>query len=123
MQTYVILYRFTALGRRYLRRSVEQAAEVRKLNEQRGFKIQGLYWTQGRYDLLASVEAPSEQALIASLVSVNEAGNVSSETMRAFTEAEMLEALGTTRDEVLVDPTAGLAGPPVPPESDFFPAE
>jgi uncharacterized protein with GYD domain len=107
MPMYVVLYRFTALGRRDIRGTVERAAEVRKRNEARGLTVHGLYWTQGQYDIVALVEAPNEQEMMGSLVHVAEAGNVSSETMRAFTEQEMATILGQVEDAELpiYDPT------------------
>ncbi len=89
MPHYVVLYRFTEQGRKNVKDTVRRAAEVRKRNEERGFKVLGHYWTTGRYDLVTVVDAPSEEAMAAGLMGIAEAGNVSSETMRAFTDAEM----------------------------------
>jgi uncharacterized protein with GYD domain len=75
--------------------TVRRAQEIERQNEERGFKVLGHYWTQGRYDLVTVVEAPSENAMMAGLYSVAEAGNVVSETMRAFTDEEMQAILGT----------------------------
>jgi len=89
MPTYVVLYRFTGQGLKGIKDTVKRAQDTRRANEQRGFKIIGTYWTQGRYDLVAIVEAPDEQAMVAGLFNIAEAGNVHSETMRAFTDADM----------------------------------
>jgi uncharacterized protein with GYD domain len=89
MPTYVVLYRFTDEGRKDIKGTVRRTAEVRKDNESRGFKVIGHYWTQGRYDLVTIVEAPSEEAMMGGLLSVAEAGNVQSETLRAFGDEEM----------------------------------
>ena len=89
MPTYITLYRFTEQGRKKIKDTVKRAAEVRKQNEARGFKVLGHYWTQGRYDLVSVVDAPSDEAMVAGLFSIAEAGNVSSETMRAFSDQEM----------------------------------
>ena len=89
MPHYVVLYRFTDQGRKNVKETVRRAAEVRKRNEERGFKVLGHYWTTGRYDLVTVVDAPSEEAMAAGLMGIAEAGNVSSETLRAFTDAEM----------------------------------
>ncbi len=89
MATYVVLYRFTDEGRKDIKGTVRRAAEVRKDNEAHGFQVVGHYWTQGRYDLVTIVEAPSEEAMMAGLFSVAEAGNVQSETLRAFSDEEM----------------------------------
>lgn len=54
----------------------------------------GHYWTQGQYDLVVTVEAPSEEAMLSGLFAVAETGNVVSETLRAFSDEEMQRALG-----------------------------
>jgi uncharacterized protein with GYD domain len=93
MMTYVVLYKYTDQGAKDMKSTVQRAAEAKAENEKRGFKVLGVYWTQGRYDLVAVVEAPDEQAMAASLVSVAGAGNVRSETLRAFTADEMTAIL------------------------------
>lgn len=94
MPHYVVLYRFTDQGRKNIKESVRRAQEVRRENEQRGFKVVGHYWTQGRYDLVTIVDAPSEDAMMGGLFGIAEAGNVSSETLRAFNDDEMQRILG-----------------------------
>jgi uncharacterized protein with GYD domain len=93
MPSYVVLYRFTEQGRKTVKDTVKRAGEVRKQNEARGFKVLGHYWTQGRYDLVAIVDAPSEEAMVAGLFGIAETGNVSSETLRAYTAEEMQRIL------------------------------
>lgn len=94
MATYVVLYRFTDEGRKNVRRTVERAEDVRKQNEALGFKVIGMYWTQGRYDLVSIVDAPNEGAMVGGLFNIAEAGNVASETLRAFTAEEMRKIVG-----------------------------
>ena len=93
MPTYVVLYRFTDQGLKSIKDTVRRAREIRGENEKRGFKVVGTYWTQGRYDLVSIVDAPSEEAMLAGLFNIAESGNVHSETLRAHTEAEMEKAL------------------------------
>ncbi|HXH22624.1 MAG TPA: GYD domain-containing protein [Dehalococcoidia bacterium] len=93
MPHYVVLYNFTDAGRKSIKDTVKRAQEIRQENESRGFKVIGHYWTQGRYDLVTVVEAPSEEAMMKGLFSIAEAGNVSSETLRAFTDDEMMRIL------------------------------
>lgn len=93
MPRYVVLYRFTDEGLKHIKDTVKRAQEVRKANEARGFNIIGTYWTQGQYDLVSIVEAPDEESMLAGLFNIAEAGNVHSETLRAFDEAEMTRAL------------------------------
>ena len=93
MPKYVILYRFTEPGAKDVRGTVGRARQTREQNEERGFKVQALLWTQGPYDLVAVVEAPSEEAMMGGMVNVVSAGNVTSTTMRAFDEQEMEKIL------------------------------
>lgn len=93
MPRYVVLYRFTDEGLKHIKDTVNRAQEVRKMNESRGFKVIGTWWTQGHYDLVSVVEAPTEEAMNAGLFNIAEAGNVHSETLRAFDESEMSTAL------------------------------
>jgi uncharacterized protein with GYD domain len=93
MATYIVLYRFTDQGLKNIKGTVKRADEVRKANEGRGFKVQGIYWTQGHYDMVAVLEAPDEDSMVAGLFNVAEAGNVHSETLRAFTGEEMAQIL------------------------------
>jgi uncharacterized protein with GYD domain len=94
MPTYVVLYKFTEQGAKDIKGTLKRAREARAENEKRGFKTLGVYWTQGRYDLVAVVDAPDEQSMLKGLFSVAGAGNVRSETLRAFTEGEMEKVLG-----------------------------
>ena len=93
MPTYVVLYKFTDAGAKNVKATVQRARESRAENEQRGFTVHGLYWTQGQYDMVAVVEAPDEQAMLAGLFNIAAAGNVRSLTLRAFTEAEMAQVI------------------------------
>lgn len=94
MPAYVVLYRFTDRGRQQFKQTVHRADAIREINETAGFKILAHYWTQGQYDLVTIVDAPSEEAMLTGLVSVAGAGNMVSETMRAFTDEEMQRAIG-----------------------------
>jgi uncharacterized protein with GYD domain len=72
-----------------------RAQEIRHENENRGFHVLAHFWTQGRYDLVTIVEAPSEEAMMSGLFNIAQAGNVTSETLRGFTDEEMQRLLGS----------------------------
>jgi uncharacterized protein with GYD domain len=98
MPTYVVLYRFTDQGRQKIKATVARAERIRRENEARGFRVIGSWWTQGQYDLISVIEAPSEDAMLQGLFNIAEVGNVTSETLRAYTQTEMRRALrGATR--------------------------
>ncbi|MDA1061318.1 MAG: GYD domain-containing protein [Chloroflexi bacterium] len=94
MPRYVVLYRFTDEGRKRLKETVHRADEIRELNEAAGFEVLGHFWTQGQYDLVTIVEAPSEEAMVNGSFNIARSGNVSSETLRAFTDDEMQRIIG-----------------------------
>jgi len=93
MPTYVVLYRFTDQGRQKIKATVARAERIRRENEARGFQVIGSWWTQGQYDLISVVDAPSEEAMLQGLFNIAEVGNVTSETLRAYTQTELRRAL------------------------------
>jgi uncharacterized protein with GYD domain len=93
MPKYVVLYRFTAEGAKNIRETVKRARQTREQTEKRGFKVQTILWTQGPYDLVSIIDAPSEEAMMGAMANVVGAGNVNSTTMRAFDDKQMEEIL------------------------------
>jgi uncharacterized protein with GYD domain len=93
VSSYVVLYKFTDQGVKNVKDTVQRANEARADNERRGFKVHGIYWTHGQYDMVAVVEAPDETSMMAGLFNIASAGNVRSETLRAFTAEEMQAAI------------------------------
>jgi uncharacterized protein with GYD domain len=49
---------------------------------------------QGRYDVVTIVEAPDESSAMSLNLSLGALGNVRTETMRAFSAAEMTQIVG-----------------------------
>jgi len=96
MATYVVLYKFTPDGAKNIRDSVKRAGRTRQENARLGFKIVEVFWTQGPYDMVAVVQAPSEEAMMGAMLNVVGAGNVASTTMRAFDATEMSRILART---------------------------
>ena len=89
MPRYVVLYRFTAEGAKNIGETVQRARQTREQTEKRGFKVQALLWTQGPYDLVSIIDAPTEEAMMGAMANVVAEGNVSSTTMRAFDDKRM----------------------------------
>ncbi|HEX5572304.1 MAG TPA: GYD domain-containing protein [Ktedonobacterales bacterium] len=89
MATYVTLVSWTEQGVKNAQETTRRAREFRSDVERRGGKVLGLYWTQGRYDLVVTVDFPDEQAAMAELLALGRVGNVRTETLRAFDENEM----------------------------------
>lgn len=96
MATYVVLYKFTAEGQKSIRETIKRSGRIRQQNARLGFTIQQVFWLQGQYDMIAIVDAPSEEAMMGAMLNVVSAGNVSSMTMRAFDATEMSRILAQT---------------------------
>ena len=111
MPKYVVLYRFTDQGRRSLRDIVAATEETQHQHEALGFKILDTFWTLGGYDFVAVVEAPSEHEMMAGMLNIAEAGNVTSETLRAFDRAEMKQVMLSQNKGASKTPTRRLRRP------------
>ena len=97
MPRYVALISWTEQGIKNVKETTRRAEHVRQMVEQMGGRMGTLYWTQGRYDLVAVVEAPDEETATAVMLRVGSQGAVRTETMRAFDAEEMgrvLQKLG-----------------------------
>ena len=89
MPTYVSLVSFTDQGARNAKDTVQRAGAFRNDLERRGAKLLNIYWTQGQYDIVTTIDAPDEQTAMAALLAVAGLGNVRTQTLRAFSESEM----------------------------------
>jgi len=53
-----------------------------------GVKITDTYLTMGRYDLVCMIEAPDDETYARALLTLGSLGNVQTETLKAFSEAD-----------------------------------
>jgi uncharacterized protein with GYD domain len=90
MVTYVMLTKFTDQGIRNAKDSPKRAEAFKKMAETFGATVKELFWTQGQYDIVAVVEAPDEISATALNLSIGALGNVRTESLRAFSAAEMM---------------------------------
>jgi uncharacterized protein with GYD domain len=89
MATYVVLTNWTNEGARAAKETVARSEQVRQLARRLGGDVKQIYWTLGRYDLVAITEAPDDETAAAIGVAVAGSGAVRSETLRAFDADEM----------------------------------
>ena len=89
MVAYVVLANFTDQGVRNAKDSPKRAEALRQMASKFGVTIKEMVWTLGRYDLVSLVEAPDEFSATALNLSLAALGNVRTESLRAFTAAEM----------------------------------
>ena len=88
MPTYVSLMRFTEQGIKAVKDHPKRREAAGKWIEGQGGKLLHTYLTMGRYDVVAIIDAPSDDVAAKFAVITGMQGNVSTETMRALDETE-----------------------------------
>jgi uncharacterized protein with GYD domain len=89
MVAYVVLASFTDQGVRNAKESPKRAAAFKDLAKTFGVTIREIVWTQGRYDIVTIVDAPDESSFMSLTLSLARLGNIRTESLRAFSAAEM----------------------------------
>jgi uncharacterized protein with GYD domain len=89
MATYIALINWTEKGVAEAKDTVQRAEKARQMAQQLGGDMPTIYWTMGRYDIVAILEAPDDETATAILVRVASLGTVRTETLRAFTADEL----------------------------------
>ena len=91
MAGYIVLYKWTQQGAANIKAAPERIKQNRAAAEQAGIKVVGIWVTMGEYDVVAVVDAPNEQAAAVAALSQASQGNVTTQTMRAFSEEEFAQ--------------------------------
>jgi len=82
--TYVTLYRYTDQGIKNIKEAPRRVEAARQRIEQAGGRLLSYYWLQGAYDFVATAEFSDDESATAFNLAIAAAGNVRSETMRAY---------------------------------------
>ena len=93
MAMYVVLANFTEQGVKNIKDTSKRAGAFKELAKSSGATVKELYWTLGQYDIVATVEAPDDIVITALGLTLAKAGNVRTQTLRAFSEADMSNIL------------------------------
>jgi uncharacterized protein with GYD domain len=94
MVAYVVLANFTDQGVRNAKESMKRAEAFKDLAKTFGVTVREIVWTQGRYDVVTIVDAPDESSFMSLALSLAKLGNVRTESLRAFSAAEMTKIVG-----------------------------
>jgi len=89
MATFVVLGCFTDQGIRTAKETTKRADAFKELAKKVGVTVKDVYWTLGQFDIVAICEAPDDQTASALAFSIGALGNVRTQTLRAFSQAEM----------------------------------
>ena len=69
--------------------TTNRASHYRELATKLGCTVKENYWTQGQYDVVSIVDAPDEASMTALAMSVGKLGYVRTQTLRAYSAAEL----------------------------------
>ncbi len=94
MPTYIVLGRWTEQGIQRIKEGPKRAEAARAAVERAGGKWLGFYITMGRYDLVVVTEAPNDETVMQILLTLGSQGNVRTETLKAFPEADAVKVIG-----------------------------
>lgn len=89
MATYIALSNFTDQGIRTVKDSTKRADSVKEAAKKFGTEMKQIYWTLGNYDLVAIIEASDDASATAFALAIGAAGNIRTQTLRAFDRDEM----------------------------------
>jgi uncharacterized protein with GYD domain len=88
MATYISLIKLTHQGVTTIKEGPARLDAGKETLKQFGSELKAFYLTMGQYDIVAISEAPDDDAATKVALSIGSAGNVTTETLRAFTEDE-----------------------------------
>lgn len=94
MATYVLLGSYTDQGIKAIADTTKRADSAKELMRKAGGTLKETYWVLGPYDIVAVVEAPDDETMTAMSLSLARMGNIKTETLRAFSAADMGKILG-----------------------------
>jgi uncharacterized protein with GYD domain len=89
MVTYIALVSFTDQGARTMTESTKRADAAKAVGKKFGCDMKEMHWTLGAYDLVAVIDAEDEASYLAFGAALAGAGNVRTQSLRAFTKEEM----------------------------------
>jgi len=85
---YITLMKFTSQGMGGIPAWRDRVEEADRAIEERGGRLLDAYVTLGRYDVVELFEAPDDETAYRILIELAKHGQVTTETLRAFTREE-----------------------------------
>lgn len=93
MVTYIGLMNFTDKGLQSVKSTTQRAAAAKEVAGRFGVTMREIWWTLGNHDIVCVLDAADEQSLTAFELAISSQGNVRSQSLRAFSAAEMDKVL------------------------------
>jgi uncharacterized protein with GYD domain len=95
MPTYITLLRYTQHGAEKIKESPTRLEAAKQSIKAMGGELKAFYLVMGRYDAVVITEAPDDEAAARFALATAARGYVSTETLRAFTEAEYKKVIAS----------------------------
>ena len=95
MPTYIALLKWTQQGIAKVKDSPGRLAAGREAFKKAGLEMKDVYLTMGRYDLVCVIDAPDDVTYAKAVLGLGAQGNVSTETLKAFTEDQYRDICGS----------------------------
>lgn len=89
MASYIALGTFTDQGARTVKDTTKRATAIKDMAGRFGVTIKSIHWTLGAYDVVTVCEANDDESATAFALAIASAGNVRTQTLRAFSADEM----------------------------------
>ena len=94
MPGYIGLFKFTPQGIANVKSMPETIRQGKVLAERMGIRPVGVWVTLGEYDMVVVGDAPNDQTVAAFALALAGQGNVTTQTLRAFSEEEFAQIVG-----------------------------
>ena len=88
MAKYISLIKYTQKGAENIKDSPNRYDAFKQLCETMGARVDGIFLTMGRYDLVVIFDAPDSETVAKLILSTASKGAVSTETLHAFSEED-----------------------------------
>ena len=98
MATYIVLTKFTRQGVQNIGDSPKRLAAAKRLAKGLGGRIRSFHMTMGSYDAVAVLELPGDEAAASFALQIGRAGNATTETLKAFPEADYRKIVASLPD-------------------------
>lgn len=96
MPTFIVFLNWTDQGARTAKDAGKRSQAARAMAEKLGGKLLSVYITTGQYDVVATLEMPSGEAMAQFAAGISASGNGRTTTVRAFAPEEFAKIVADT---------------------------
>jgi uncharacterized protein with GYD domain len=94
MPTYIVLGSYTDQGIRNIKDTPRRTEAVKEAARKAGVTVKDTFWTLGAYDFVSILEAADDETIMAFGMATGALGNVRTQTLRAFSAADIGTIIG-----------------------------